>query len=576
MIWSWPLISGIVIATITPTLLYKALQFGRNVQHARRSGLPYTFSPIHELELWAFLTNAVLRWMYAGYLMQEKGWPRWARFMIKDWMYEDRGRAHVEYGEVFLVVSPGGVVCYIASADVAMGVCARRKVFVKPPEKMKMLEPFGPNVVSTDGDIWRAHIRVTLPSFGEGVHRLVWSETMRQSQMLTSAWLAHDSRELKTDIYNLTCNVMSCVAFGQPAEWTAEANAKSQNHRLSLVQAIMGVVNNLGAILLLPPWLLQWTRESVYTAYSEFEQYMNELLNKEQKRMTSHPDSEGGVAKGNLLTAVLKSNAEAPAGDNEPLPSRSKAGFHLTDEEVKGNVFIFLLAGYDTTANTILYSSIVLVLYPDIQNQIIEEVHRVYVEAARAGRSELTYEDDLPKFRYLLAFMYEVMRVFPIVIPITRMAATEQPLAVSGSQHPLASDTMIIINNTAIHHSDSHWVKPHIIEPRRWLTNHPNEYDPEAPTPDQEDEIRLGTASIPCHKRGTFMTFNEGPRSCLGRRFAMIEFVAFFSRLLKQGRLGLKGDMTPSEVERQVRLRAGGSPVTLIPPCDVKVCLSVE
>ena len=70
--------------------------------------------------------------------MKDQGWPKWARFMVKDWMYEDKGRAHRELGDVFLVVAPGGIVCYIANASSAMSVCSRRKDFIKPPEKMSM------------------------------------------------------------------------------------------------------------------------------------------------------------------------------------------------------------------------------------------------------------------------------------------------------------------------------------------------------------------------------------------------------------------------------------------------------
>ena len=56
--------------------------------------------------------------------------------MVKDWGYEDKGRAHEEFGDVFLVVSPGGIVCYVGNAETALSVCMRRKDFVKPAEKM--------------------------------------------------------------------------------------------------------------------------------------------------------------------------------------------------------------------------------------------------------------------------------------------------------------------------------------------------------------------------------------------------------------------------------------------------------
>lgn len=165
------------------------------------------------------------------------------------------------------------------------------------------------------------------------------------------------------------------------------------------------------------------------------------------------------------------------------------------------------------------------------------------------------------------------MRVFPIVIPITRMALQNEDLPVEGTKHTLPAGTLTIVNNTGVHYNDKYWPNPHIIEPRRWLTSNPNTFDPQAPTGKQLDEIQQGKFPLPNHRRGTFMTFNEGPRACLGRRFAQIEFVAFFGRLLRDHRLKLDDGIDPAEVERQVRLRAGGSPVTLVPPVDLRVRL---
>ena len=112
---------------------FTLLQYRRS---ARKTGLPYTYSPVHELETWAYITTPLLRWLYADYLLKGQGWPKFARFMIKDWMYEDKGRAHEEFGDVFLVVSPGGMICYVADAELAVDTSTRRKDFIKPREKM--------------------------------------------------------------------------------------------------------------------------------------------------------------------------------------------------------------------------------------------------------------------------------------------------------------------------------------------------------------------------------------------------------------------------------------------------------
>jgi hypothetical protein len=117
-------------------LIWKLFYLARNIRTARKTGLPYAVSPINELEVPAFFTDALLRWLCHEHLMKGQGWPDWARFMVKDWHYEDKGRAHQEYGPVFLVVSAGGIICYSADPDVSLGMVTKRKAFVKMREKM--------------------------------------------------------------------------------------------------------------------------------------------------------------------------------------------------------------------------------------------------------------------------------------------------------------------------------------------------------------------------------------------------------------------------------------------------------
>lgn len=166
------------------------------------------------------------------------------------------------------------------------------------------------------------------------------------------------------------------------------------------------------------------------------------------------------------------------------------------------------------------------------------------------------------------------MRVFPIVLPIARETSGPQTLSLGNSTHLLPSGMGVIVNNTAIHHDAANWPNPSVIDPRRWMVSDPHVFDPkEPPTPAQESELSEGKVKIPGHRRGTFMSFGEGPRACLGRNFARTEFVAFYSRLLRRYRLRLGDGVDADRVEKMVRLRSGGSPVTLIPPEDVPIDL---
>lgn len=117
-------------------LLIQAFRLVRNVRLARRSHLPILLTPFLETEAVAFIIAPLLRRWYIPQLVNGEGWPRWCRFIIKDWTWEEKRLSHETYGETFLCVSPGGIICYSADAMVADDVFTRRRDFIKPPDKI--------------------------------------------------------------------------------------------------------------------------------------------------------------------------------------------------------------------------------------------------------------------------------------------------------------------------------------------------------------------------------------------------------------------------------------------------------
>ena len=53
---------------------------------------------------------------------------------------------------------------------------------------------------------------------------------------------------------------------------------------------------------------------------------------------------------------------------------KSDRGRKLTDEEIVAHAVTFILAGYETTANTLAYTSYLLALHPDIQEKLQSEI----------------------------------------------------------------------------------------------------------------------------------------------------------------------------------------------------------
>lgn len=69
------------------------------------------------------------------------------------------------------------------------------------------------------------------------------------------------------------------------------------------------------------------------------------------------------------------------------------------------------------------------------------------------------------------------------------------------------------------------------------------------------------------------MTFGEGPRACLGRQLARVEYVAFVSRMLRSYKVELEEGVDGESLERLIRCRGGGAPVSLNIPETVRLRL---
>ncbi|KAL8941986.1 MAG: hypothetical protein Q9216_001919 [Gyalolechia sp. 2 TL-2023] len=549
-----------LVPVIALLILYKVINLLRYIVQARRTGLPWLFT-------WTLETETI------GY---GKGWPPWCRLMIKDWSFEDKRRAHDEYGQVFLAVSPEGIICY--ACDVAMGwdVMNRRNEFTNPRDKHKLLEIYGPNVTTTEGPTFRFHLRITAPPFADstGANDLVWHETKVQTRRLVSAWLKRSSSSTQLDINGMTLAVIAKAGFGRDLEWNkdalnASANAILTGHTISFLDAMTTTMVNMIPVLLLPRWIMYMSPlRQAAIAHKEFETYVRDMIRSEKDKLLDSEIGDGkesGSARGNLLTSVLRASAdEAMSGgklENTNAASTKKQAF--TETEVMGNLFLYLLAGYETTANAILYGLICLALYPEIQDRVVEEVDRVYAEAFAQGRTELTYADDFEKFEYTYGFMYETFRLFPAPQQITKTVTRPTHVYLTTPQGPkpvlLPPECRVYLNVPATHHTEEYWPNAHMLDPTRWIR--PSAFTKASGAASSASGNNPSTIDRP---RGTFLTFSDGARACLGRKFAQSEYVAFIVTLLGEYRVKLKGGEVKEEVERKIFSRCKGT-LTLAP-----------
>lgn len=213
----------------------------------------------------------------------------------------------------------------------------------------------------------------------------------------------------------------------------------------------------------------------------------------------------------------------------------------LSDDELIGNIFIFLLAGHETSAHTLCFALALLALYPEEQKAVYQNIVSVLGE-----RSMPTYED-MNSLDYVLAVFNETLRLFPPVGSITKKASEDTSLTTINTETkesinvPIPKDSIIIIYTNGIHYNPRYWDDPHEFKPKRFLQDWP---------------------------RDAFVPFSTGARSCVGRCFSETESIAILAVILSRYKVEVKLESQfASETfeERKARVLSSKQGLTLTP-----------
>ena len=123
---------------------------------------------------------------------------------------------------------------------------------------------------------------------------------------------------------------------------------------------------------------------------------------------------------------------------------------------------------------------------------------------------------------------YETFRLYPGVALITKMVNKPERIITEEQDGPksyiLPTGTRVYLNAPAVHYSDKYWPGHEKLDPIRW-------YDPPSSAGHAKSQKKVIAADKTRHMRGTFITFSDGSRVCLGRKFAQAEYIAFMAAL---------------------------------------------
>jgi cytochrome P450 len=249
---------------------------------------------------------------------------------------------------------------------------------------LEMLNVFGPNLGTTEGQQWQRHRKVTATCFNENNNELVWSESIRQATGMLRYWLSKPSiNSIGDDTRTLSLHVMSSAGFGKsyPFRGPEESSLIAEDSS-SYKESLKLILDNCIPLVALGPnnlnkWWLPRSWKELYKATVTFRRYMTSVYEEEKEAF-----SRGKKQGSNLMTSLVRaSQAVAEQDSNTVFKNQDRSQLAqggLTEQEIYGNIFVFNFAGRDTTANTLAFGIALIATRPDVQDWIAEEINDVF------------------------------------------------------------------------------------------------------------------------------------------------------------------------------------------------------
>jgi cytochrome P450 len=369
-------------------------------------------------------------------------------------------------------------------------------VFRDRPEGFRRTQRFGQiaseiglsaGVFGAEGEAWRRQRKMVMAGFDPRHLRAYFPSLVKVASRLDRRWRnaarTGTAIDLQPDLMRFTVDAISGLAFGADVN-TLESNEEViQSHLDKIFPALFRRL-----LAPLPTW--RWWKSAEDRALDRsvvaVGQAIDGFVSAARARLDADPARR--AAPHNLLEAMIVAADDPGSG--------------ITDAEVSGNVMTMLLAGEDTTANTLAWAIWLLTRNPEALARA-----RAEVDAVAGAAPEWTLEK-LAELRFVEACAHETMRLKPVAPFLMLQALRETRIA--DIRVPAGTLVWTMLRHDTVR--EEYFAHPTTFAPERWLDGHP----------------AAGAASV----NRISMPFGAGPRVCPGRQLAMLEIKMALATLL--------------------------------------------
>jgi len=405
----------------------------------------------------------------------------------------DRDRLHVTaeswsrtYGDYFRFrIGPRWIFAVANPETIAALLRDRPDGFHRSQRLGAIAADFGFNgVFSANGDAWRRQRPMVMAGFDPGHIKTYFPALVKVTGRFAGRWrraaAAGEPIDLQADLKRYTVDVTAGLAFGADINTLESDEEVIQKHLDKVLPALFRRLFSP-----FPPWFRSPKDWALPAHLQAVQRAVQDFIAQARARIAADPALREHPS--NLIEAMIVARDNPASG--------------LDDGDVAGNVLTMLLAGEDTTANTLAWMIYLLHRHPAALARARAEV---------AGRRIENYEQ-AAALPFVEACINETMRLKPVA-PILMLQSTRDTV-VADIEVP--AKTLLMCLMRAGPTDERRFPDAQSFDPARWL----------------EGSMRGASASSP---KRVAMPFGAGPRLCPGRYLALLEMKMVMAMLLAE------------------------------------------
>ncbi|KAE9548463.1 hypothetical protein FO519_008324 [Halicephalobus sp. NKZ332] len=364
------------------------------------------------------------------------------------------------------------------------------------------------NLFSSRGARWKRLRTISSSSFNinnlKKIYPTVDDSCLKLMDFVDKAYEEGKPFNIHPYFHELTMDVIMRVAMGQRDSklfdnpYVGLMNEFSFRVETSLLKKFA---------LIIPP--LGWFFRLLYLLYlSMTNNYMKSLLTeltiavRERKKLKASGELQSNSERVDFIDLFI--DAEDPTvKDGEFEKTGIRVLKKMTEAEIVGNCFIFLIAGFDTTANTLGVTCHFLAKHPEVQERVFEEIQDVVMD------EKITFEK-VSELKYMDVVMKEVLRMFPIA---AFAASRECMYTTTLGDCKIEAGENVNVDVLTLHYNKEIWGE------------NADEFVPER------------FFDFTAEQQMIYYPFGGGPRTCIGMRLAYLEEKLALYYILKKYRI---------------------------------------